>query len=151
MRQSRVQYRAADIVEVEIDSLGAGARDRGRQILLRLVVDHRVGVELARDEGAFLRPARDPHHAAAFDASDLYRHLPYSAGGGGDDHAITGSQVTDVTQSEKGSDGAQAERTDPVLDRAEAEIEFLQVTPRKGRMGLPTDPGLYQFAGTEIF
>ena len=75
---------------------------------LRLVVDRRVSAELARDEGAFLRPARDPRHAAAFDARDLHGDLPHAAGGGRDQHAIVRSQPADVAQPEIGRDGAQA-------------------------------------------
>ena len=82
MRQGRVQRGAADVVEIEIHPLRAGAGDGGGQILLRLVIDRRVGAELARDEGAFLRPARDSRHTAAFDAGDLHRDLTHAAGGG---------------------------------------------------------------------
>ena len=82
MRQGRVQRGAADIVEIEIHPLRAGAGDGGGQVLLRLVIDRRVSAELARDKRAFLRPARDSRHTAAFDAGDLHRDLTHAARGG---------------------------------------------------------------------
>jgi hypothetical protein len=82
MRQGRVQRGAADIVEIEIHPLGAGARDGGGQVLLRLVVDRRVSAELARDKRALRRSAGDSRHTAAFDAGDLDRDLTHPARSG---------------------------------------------------------------------
>src|SRR6188474_1077620 len=130
MLQGRVQRGTADIVEIEIHSLRAGAGDGGGQVLPGLVVDDGVGAQLARDKSAFPGPARDSRYPAAFYAGDLYRDLAHAARRGGDQHAVVRPHAADVAHAEIGRDGAETERAYPILDGAETEIELLQVTAR---------------------
>ena len=113
MQQRRVQRRPADIVEIEIDAVGAGTADRRGQIVLRLVVDDRIEAQFVGEPGAFLRSAGDADHTAGLDAGDLCGDLPHAAGGGRDQHALARLHRADIAHPEIGGHRAEAERTDP--------------------------------------
>jgi hypothetical protein len=72
-----LRHSAADVVEVDVDPIGA----RGLELLaeaLVFVVDRLVvAVQLA--VGALVRPAGDPHRSAARELRDLTDHLPDGA------------------------------------------------------------------------
>jgi hypothetical protein len=81
-REDRVENGAADILEIDIDAVGAGGFERVGEIL-PLVIDGAVEAEFARDEIAFLRAARDADDAAAFELRDLARDRADRARGAG--------------------------------------------------------------------
>ena len=69
--------------------------------------------------------------------------LPHAPGRCGDQHTIVRAQPPDVAHAEVRRNGAQAQRSDPVLDRAERWIELLQVAGGQGGMGLPAQARLH--------
>src|SRR4051794_40303980 len=95
MRERCIESGSADIVEVEIHTVGTSARNRVRDILFSFVIDRGMCAEGARYETALLRPACDADHAAPLYARNLHGDLPDSARSGRDEHAIVGSHAGD--------------------------------------------------------
>ena len=82
-RKRRVEDRTADIVEEDVDALGHSSLAAPSRF--GLVVDRRVQPEVLREPAAFLRSARNPDDAAAFDLRDLADERAGRARGAGDD------------------------------------------------------------------
>src|SRR5437868_10656732 len=69
-RQHGIEDVAADIVEIDVDTLRCGPGERGVDGA-RLVVDAVIEAEVGDDVAALLRPTGDADGAAAFDPRDL--------------------------------------------------------------------------------
>jgi hypothetical protein len=99
-RQHRLEYWAADILEINIDALRTG----GFQILTQLglvMIEARVESELVLNEAALLLAAGNADDPAALDLCDLADHRPDSTRGRAPACAVLRQQVTLPDQDRK--------------------------------------------------
>jgi hypothetical protein len=111
----RVEDPAADILEVPIDTVGAGFLQRPRQALgvqVGLVVDAGIKTEFAHRIGTFFRPTGDAHCAAATRLGQRTKSRTDGAGGGADHHRLPGYGHDDVIQADPGGDAGHADRAE---------------------------------------
>src|SRR5215469_5207075 len=88
-------HRTADILEIDIDALGAGRLELPREIG-RIVVETFIEAELVLDEAAFLGAAGDADRAAALDLGDLPHDGADRARGGSDDDRLARLRLADL-------------------------------------------------------
>ena len=96
-----VGHRAAHIVEIDVNSVGARFGEGGRNVL-RLVVDTGVESEFVYDEVNLVVAARCSDDAASHYLAYLPDHLPDCAGSGGHDECIANLRLSDVQKTEVG-------------------------------------------------
>ena len=140
---------AADIVEIDVDAVGAGRAQRRVEVLLGLVVDAGVEAELVLHEGALLRAAGDADHAAAHDLADLAHHLADRAGRRRDDDGLARLGLADIEQAEIGGHARHAEHAVGGRDRRQRGIDLAQSRPPADRIFLPAQPVLDDVAHGE--
>ncbi len=110
MAQHRVGDRPRRIVEIDVDALGAGARDRRVEVLLRLVVDGGVVAEQLEAILRLGRTAGDAHRATALDLRDLPHRRADAARRGRDQYGIPFPGLADAEQPPIGGDAVQPQR-----------------------------------------
>src|SRR4029077_14322806 len=86
-RQAGLEDFAPDIVEIDVDAVGRGGRER-RVDRPGLVVDCRVEAELAYQPIAFRRASGDADYTTAFDLAYLTDQRSHGSGSGGDDQGL---------------------------------------------------------------
>ncbi len=108
-----LRHAAADVVEVDVDAVGAGRLERLSEVLV-LVVD-RLVVAVEAAVRALVGAARDPDRPAAGELRDLPDDLPDGARRTRHDDGVAGLRLPDVEQPEvrghpRRADGVQRER-----------------------------------------
>ncbi len=129
---------AADVVEVEVDAVGAELL-QARVDVVGLVVDAGVVAVLVREIGEFLRAAGDPHRAAAGDLRELACDLADGAGRAGDHHGVARVRPPHVEEAEVGSQPGCAEHVQPRRRGRDAWVDLAQGTAARGRVLLPAE------------
>src|SRR5262249_7321018 len=107
-----VEDLAADVVEVDVDPLGAELAQARRDVLA-LVVDRRVEVRLLGEPATLFGAARDADHAATLELRDLSRHRAGRPGRARDHDGPAGLGLAQIEQPEvrgQPRDPANAER-----------------------------------------
>src|SRR6185437_5684836 len=112
-----VAYRAAHVVEVDIDPVRAGCLHRRGEVALRLVVDAGVEPQLVLHVGAFPGAAGDPNGAAAGDSGELADDLAHRARGRRHHHRLARPGLAHLEQAEVGGHAGHAEHAVGVGDR----------------------------------
>ena len=143
--QHRVEDLATDIVEVDVDAVGAGLGQSLRNLFV-LVVDDLVRTEFVLQPRALVGPARDGDHATAVVARHLHHGGADRAGGGGHHHGLARLRLADLLQAEVGGQARRAEhRQRPRGMRQGLRVEgaeALAVTDEfLARAGHAADPG----------
>ena len=78
LRKDRLENRAADILEIDVDALRAGVLELCGEIGIT-VIDAGIEAQLLDRVVAFFLPARDADRAQSFDLRDLSDHRADSA------------------------------------------------------------------------
>ena len=135
-RKHRLEHRAADVLEIDVDAFRAGFLQlRGK---LRIaVVKAIVEAEFVLDVVAFVLAAGDAHGARALDPGDLPDRRADRAGSGGDDDGLAWLRLADVEQPGIGGHAGHAEHANRGRDRPEFRIDLVQSLAIRHRMGLP--------------
>ena len=110
LSQHSVKNVAADVVEVDVNTLGAMFLQGGANIL-RFVVNSGVEAEVLCEIAAFLRASGDANHVAALDPGDLTYHHADRARSAGDDYGLSCLRLAYIQQSEIGGHAGHAERS----------------------------------------
>jgi hypothetical protein len=117
VHQHRVQGRAADVVVVQVDSVGARLGHNRGEVRRLAVVDRHVEAEAVLDHGRLVRRADQSDDPAAAQARDLPGHAADAAGGRADHDGLAGLDAADVVQSHVRRRARAAERPDVVGER----------------------------------
>src|SRR6266478_3895565 len=117
-RQHRIEYWAADILEIDIDAIRTGRFQIFAQLGLAMI-EARVESELVLNEAALLFASGNADNPAALDLCDLADHRPDSTRGRSDDNSLSGVGFSDIQQARIGSESRHAEHAQCVGDRAE--------------------------------
>ncbi|EAU66540.1 conserved hypothetical protein [Stigmatella aurantiaca DW4/3-1] len=126
----RFQVLAAHVVEVDVDALGAGARQGiGHRAIL--VVEGVVEPEVLSQVLHLLRGARAAHHPAALDLGDLPHEPAHRAGRAGDEHRLARHGLAEIEQPHVGRHARHAEHPQVRGERAHVGIH-LHVLARIG-------------------
>ena len=122
---------AADIVEIDVDPLGRGVRQR-LDDRPGLVVDRRVGAE-REHPFAFVGAAGRADHIHALGLGDLHHRRSDRAGGGRDEDDVALLRLGDPEQPEIGGAAGEAEIAEPlmVLDRQRRHLVERLGRPRR--------------------
>ena len=107
----RIEDRAADVLEVDVDPVGTG-RAQIRRETSRLVVDAGIESELFDHVLALHRSAGDTHGATALDPGDLSDGGSDRAAGGGDHHGLPGLRLSHPQQAEVGGEAGHPQHAD---------------------------------------
>ena len=86
-REHRLEHRAADILEIDVDALRAGVLQLGGQIRIA-VVETGIEAELLHDVVALVLAAGDADRACALDLGDLAHGRADRTGSAGDDDGL---------------------------------------------------------------
>src|SRR3954447_16056425 len=146
MQQRCIQYRAANVIEVEIDAVGASTPDCRCQIVLRLVVDDRIEPQFIGEPGGLLCPTGDTNDATRLDAGDLRGYLTDPASRCRYQYPIAGRDSADVAHAKIGRHRTQPKRTNPRQRVPMRHATFWQFLRWRGRVRLPAKPCLDKFA-----
>ena len=147
--QNGVGDRAADIVEIDVDAVGAGGAEGRIEILLGLVVDAGIEAEVILHEGAFLGAARDADGAAAHELGDLAHDLADGTGGSRHHDRLAGLGLADMQQAEIGGHARHAEHAVGGRDRRDRGIDLAQGGAAADRIFLPAETVLDDVADLE--
>ena len=115
-RQDRVEDLAADVLEVDVDALGAGRLQVALEVA-RLVVDAGIEAEFLHDVVALRLAAGDADRAAAPGLGELADHAADRAGGGGHHDRLPGLRRADFLHAEPGRESRHAEAAQVVRQR----------------------------------
>ena len=121
LRQRGVENVAADIIEVDIDALGAVFL----QSLLHVagfVVDRSVEAELVDQVAALVRAAGNADRAAALDFRDLSDDGADGAGRAGYDNGLSGLRLAYFEQAEIGGQSRHSQRAEEDRQRGDASV-----------------------------
>src|SRR5712691_831826 len=121
-REDRLLHRAADILEINIDAVGAGAVELGAEV--SPMIDRRVEPEIVRDIAAFLRPAGDADDPRAVTLGELSGDRANRARGRRDDHGLAGFGLADVGEADIGGHARHAEDPERGRDRRLGRVEL---------------------------
>src|ERR1700730_14486985 len=105
-RQHRIEYRAADILEIDIDALRTSRFQIFAQPGLAMI-EARVESELVPNEAALLFASGNADNPAALDLCDLADHRPDSTRGRSHDNGLSGLGFPDIQQSRIGGESRQ--------------------------------------------
>src|SRR4029077_9226983 len=93
-REDRLLHRAADILEIDIDPLGAGPVELSLEVAL--MIDRRIEAELVGDIAAFFRPTGDADDPRTGPLGELSGDRADRARGGRDDNCLACLGLADV-------------------------------------------------------
>ncbi len=96
-RPNRLQDGAADVFEIDVDSVRTSARERRGEIR-RAIIDTGIEAEFLNDVAALDRAAGNTDDPAAFDLGDLANQRTDRPGSGRDDHGFAGLRLADIKQ-----------------------------------------------------
>jgi len=113
VEQEGVERLAADVVERDVDPVGAQVAE-ARHHVLAAVVDDRVEPGLVAQPRAFLVAPGDADHAAAADLRDLRGNAAGRTRGARDDDGLALARLADVEQAEVGGQARHAEAPERV-------------------------------------
>src|SRR5439155_19094685 len=139
---------AADVLEVDVDSLRTRGPQRGEHIV-GLVVDARVEAELADDVVALVLRAGDADDATALELRDLTDDGADGARRRGDDDRLAGFRLADVEQADVRGHARHPEHAERRGDRRVRWIELACGDGLRHRMALPAVVALHDVAGLE--
>ena len=148
VEQGRLQDRAADIVEIDVDAVGREFGDAPAQRLV-LVVDAGVEAESIGHPGAFLRPAGDADRPAAEIVRDLADEHADGAGRGGHQHRLARLRPADMDQAVIGGLAGDAVERDQVAERAHIGRQLLHAVHLVRGVILPAQRAADDIAGRE--
>ncbi len=106
--QRGVENLAADVIEIDVDALGAVLR-QGCLHVFRLVVDAGIKAKFVYDVIALRGAAGNADHTAAFDLGDLTGNRADGAGRAREDHRLARLCLTNLEQAEVGSESGHPE------------------------------------------
>ena len=110
-RRHRIEHRATDVLEVDIDAARAGCRQSLRQVGLA-VIDAGIESKLLDHVAALLRAAGDAHGPTALQPGQLAHHRADAAARGRDHHGFARRRLADVQQTDEGGETRHAEHAE---------------------------------------
>ena len=147
-RQHRVEHRAADVLEIDVDAVRAGGGEALGQLRIA-AVEADVEAELFDRVAALVGAAGDADHARALELGDLPDHRADRTGRRGHDHGFARLGLADVEQADVGGERGHAEpaqRQRRLRHLAERE----QILTVRQRVVLPAGVAEHQIAGAEL-
>src|ERR1700733_4042022 len=106
LRKHRLEHRAADILEIDVDALGTSLFQFGRQMRIAMI-EAVIEAEFASDVIAFVLAARDADGAGALDFRDLPDRRADRAGCRRYHHGLAGLRLSDIEQTRGGGHGGE--------------------------------------------
>ena len=135
-REHRLEHRAADILEIDVDAFRAGVLQLRGEIGIA-VIDAGIEAELLLDVVAFVLAAGDADRARTLDLRDLADRRADRAGRRRDHDGLAGLRLADVEQPGIGGHAGHAEHADRGRDRRELRIDLAQALAVGDRVRLP--------------
>ena len=123
-RNDRVGDGAPDVVEVDVDAVGAEPLQLVLEAGRRLVIDSGVETQLVAQPRDLRRGRRQPQDLALPDLGDLSHEHADRSGGAGDHHGLSGLRVTEVEEAEVGREARQAQNPEGGGDRRDRRVEL---------------------------
>ncbi|XXZ03202.1 hypothetical protein WME73_48555 [Sorangium sp. So ce302] len=114
--QQRIQERAADVVEVDVDPARAEHAQASGDVFVP-VIDGVRDAELLFQPAALLGPSCDGHHMRPEDPRDLDRGRACRARGGRDHHGVIFAHRSRLDQAEVSGHSVDAGHTQPTAER----------------------------------
>ncbi len=149
--QRGLEHRPADVVEVDVDAVGARRADRLGQVVAVLVVDGGVEAEHLGQVAALVRTARTAHRATAVDLGQLADHAADRARRRRHQHGVARLGGADVEQAEVGGQPGQAEHPQIVGQRrAGVGGQPLEMRRLHGRVALHADDAVDEIANRQV-
>mmetsp|Transcript_27806 Transcript_27806/g.51852 ORF Transcript_27806/g.51852 Transcript_27806/m.51852 type:complete len:284 (+) Transcript_27806:2774-3625(+) len=145
--QRGLQNLATDIVEIDVDPIGAGGA-QGLEQPLGPVIDASVKAQFIGDKRAFVRTTRDAHNAAAQSFADLAHIAADGPCRGGDHNHFARKRFANTQQTMKGRLACNAVNAVQMGQR----LDGRHVLDRAGRAGHVVGPdafGRHNVAGAE--
>ena len=130
--QRGVEQLAADVVEVDVDTVGSGPAHLTQQVTLAPVDDF-VEAEVAQP-GDLVRAAGDADDPAPLGLGQLGDGGSHSAGRGRDEDGVTGLGPADVLEPEPRGHAGHPERAEPGAHRGDVEVEAGDPLPVRDRV-----------------
>ena len=147
--EDRLRDPAADVVEVDVDTVRARLLERGVHVVNLVVDPDVVAVELLQVRDLLRRPGQTDHGAAAGDPRQLADDLTDAAGRPRDDDGVSRLRLADVEEAEVGGEAGRAEDVQRRLRRCEARVELAQHAATGDRIVLPAELADDGVAGRE--
>src|SRR5258706_2952669 len=122
LREHGIEDLPADVLEVDVDALGAGGLEIGGEIAAP-VVDTGIEAQVFRDVPAFVRPAGNADGAAALDLRNLADDRADGARRGRDNDGFAGLRLPYFEQAEIRGPNGHAYSADPAFERCQAGID----------------------------
>ncbi len=139
-RQHRPQHLAADILEINVDALGAGGGELGLEIGVAMI-DAGVETQLRHREVALVWPAGDAHGATSLQLGDLADHRADAARGRSHRHRFARLGRADIEQPHIGGEARHAQHAQRLRGLRHAGGQGEQVAPVAERVILPAAIG----------